>query len=143
MAFPNMGAYTVPIGSPFNGFMLPKIIYFEKSKIWQILNEQKSNKNYAYFLTRIKFIYEIKCYGGLKCSVIFSNQSILAKKRMQSPASNKSISRLLSAIILFNSLTLRILSLLFKDDCRNQTYILLCLKVWISFIWVHSFVVEI
>ncbi|TMW54742.1 hypothetical protein DOY81_000273 [Sarcophaga bullata] len=33
LAFPNLGAYTVPTGSPFNGFMLPKIIYFEKLKI--------------------------------------------------------------------------------------------------------------
>ncbi|KAI8127024.1 Ornithine decarboxylase 1 [Lucilia cuprina] len=33
LAFPNMGAYTVPIASPFNGFMLPKILYFEKMKI--------------------------------------------------------------------------------------------------------------
>uniref|UniRef100_A0A1B0GA30 Orn/DAP/Arg decarboxylase 2 C-terminal domain-containing protein n=1 Tax=Glossina morsitans morsitans TaxID=37546 RepID=A0A1B0GA30_GLOMM len=28
LAFPNMGAYTIPIASPFNGFMLPKKLYF-------------------------------------------------------------------------------------------------------------------
>ncbi|NP_001273820.1 ornithine decarboxylase [Musca domestica] len=33
LAFPNMGAYTIPIASPFNGFMLPKILYFHKAKI--------------------------------------------------------------------------------------------------------------
>ncbi|XP_011202150.2 ornithine decarboxylase 1 [Bactrocera dorsalis] len=29
IAFPNMGAYTVPIASPFNGFMVPKTLYFK------------------------------------------------------------------------------------------------------------------
>ncbi|KAM7343845.1 ornithine decarboxylase 1-like [Cochliomyia hominivorax] len=33
LAFPNMGAYTVPIASPFNGFILPKTLYFQKLKI--------------------------------------------------------------------------------------------------------------
>ncbi|XP_017025001.1 ornithine decarboxylase 1 [Drosophila kikkawai] len=28
IGFPNMGAYTVPIASPFNGFELPKTLYF-------------------------------------------------------------------------------------------------------------------
>uniref|UniRef100_A0A1B0ACF9 ornithine decarboxylase n=1 Tax=Glossina pallidipes TaxID=7398 RepID=A0A1B0ACF9_GLOPL len=28
LAFPNMGAYTIPIASPFNGFMSPKTLYF-------------------------------------------------------------------------------------------------------------------
>ncbi|XP_037952973.1 ornithine decarboxylase 1-like [Teleopsis dalmanni] len=32
LAFPNMGAYTVPIASPFNGFMTPKTLYFMKKK---------------------------------------------------------------------------------------------------------------
>lgn len=29
VAFPNMGAYTVPIASPFNGFLVPKTLYFK------------------------------------------------------------------------------------------------------------------
>ncbi|XP_036330361.1 ornithine decarboxylase 1-like [Rhagoletis pomonella] len=29
IAFPNMGAYTVPIASPFNGFLVPKTLYFK------------------------------------------------------------------------------------------------------------------
>ncbi|XP_013107441.1 ornithine decarboxylase 1 [Stomoxys calcitrans] len=33
LAFPNMGAYTLPIASPFNGFALPKVLYFDKTKI--------------------------------------------------------------------------------------------------------------
>ncbi|XP_075165039.1 ornithine decarboxylase 1-like [Haematobia irritans] len=32
LAFPNMGAYTLPIASPFNGFKLPKVLYFNKTK---------------------------------------------------------------------------------------------------------------
>ncbi|KAM7346188.1 ornithine decarboxylase 1-like isoform 2-T2 [Cochliomyia hominivorax] len=33
LAFPNLGAYTIPISSPFNGFGLPKILYFQKENI--------------------------------------------------------------------------------------------------------------
>jgi len=29
IGFPNMGAYTVPIASAFNGFPLPKTLYFK------------------------------------------------------------------------------------------------------------------
>ncbi|XP_054738021.1 ornithine decarboxylase 1-like [Anastrepha obliqua] len=29
IGFPNMGAYTVPIASPFNGFLVPKTLYFK------------------------------------------------------------------------------------------------------------------
>ncbi|KAL9877537.1 ornithine decarboxylase 1-like isoform 1-T1 [Glossina fuscipes fuscipes] len=32
LAFPNMGAYTIPIASPFNGFMSPKTLYFLQNK---------------------------------------------------------------------------------------------------------------
>ncbi|XP_068145899.1 ornithine decarboxylase 1 [Drosophila tropicalis] len=29
LGFPNMGAYTVPVASPFNGFEVPKVMYFQ------------------------------------------------------------------------------------------------------------------
>ncbi|XP_030368977.1 ornithine decarboxylase 1 [Scaptodrosophila lebanonensis] len=29
LGFPNMGAYTVPVASPFNGFLQPKTLYFQ------------------------------------------------------------------------------------------------------------------
>ncbi|KAH8284695.1 hypothetical protein KR018_011571 [Drosophila ironensis] len=33
LGFPNMGAYTMPIASPFNGFELPKTLYFRALQI--------------------------------------------------------------------------------------------------------------
>uniref|UniRef100_A0A1A9X3P6 ornithine decarboxylase n=1 Tax=Glossina brevipalpis TaxID=37001 RepID=A0A1A9X3P6_9MUSC len=41
LAFPNMGAYTVPIASPFNGFMSPKILYFLHNKNYRQRKEEK------------------------------------------------------------------------------------------------------
>lgn len=35
--FENMGAYTVPVASPFNGFPLPKIFCFISREVWQMI----------------------------------------------------------------------------------------------------------
>lgn len=35
--FENMGAYTVPVASPFNGFPLPKIYCFIARDVWQMI----------------------------------------------------------------------------------------------------------
>lgn len=38
MVFKNMGAYTIPVASPFNGFPLPKIFYYISKETWEMLN---------------------------------------------------------------------------------------------------------
>jgi len=35
--FENMGAYTIPVASPFNGFPLPKIFCFIPRDVWQMI----------------------------------------------------------------------------------------------------------
>lgn len=35
--FENMGAYTIPVASPFNGFPLPKIFCFITRDVWQMI----------------------------------------------------------------------------------------------------------
>jgi ornithine decarboxylase len=35
--FENMGAYTIPVASPFNGFPLPKVHCFVNDDIWQMM----------------------------------------------------------------------------------------------------------
>lgn len=37
MVFENMGAYTIPVASPFNGFPLPKVFCFISRDIWQMI----------------------------------------------------------------------------------------------------------
>lgn len=37
IVFENMGAYTIPVASPFNGFPLPKIFCFISRDIWQMI----------------------------------------------------------------------------------------------------------
>lgn len=32
-----MGAYTIPVASPFNGFPVPKIFYFIQRDTWQMI----------------------------------------------------------------------------------------------------------
>ncbi|XP_055596621.1 ornithine decarboxylase 1-like [Uranotaenia lowii] len=38
VVFPNMGAYTIPVASPFNGFPLPKIFCYISKDTWEMLN---------------------------------------------------------------------------------------------------------
>lgn len=38
--FENMGAYTIPIASPFNGFPLPKVEYYIERKHLYVLEEE-------------------------------------------------------------------------------------------------------
>lgn len=38
VVFENMGAYTIPVASPFNGFPLPKIYCYISKDTWQMLN---------------------------------------------------------------------------------------------------------
>lgn len=35
--FENMGAYTIPVASPFNGFPLPKVFCFIANDVWQMI----------------------------------------------------------------------------------------------------------
>jgi ornithine decarboxylase len=35
--FENMGAYTIPVASPFNGFPLPKVFHFIEREMWQMV----------------------------------------------------------------------------------------------------------
>lgn len=35
--FENMGAYTIPVASPFNGFPLPKVFHFIERDMWQMV----------------------------------------------------------------------------------------------------------
>ncbi|XP_058831127.1 ornithine decarboxylase 1-like [Topomyia yanbarensis] len=37
--FENMGAYTIPVASPFNGFPLPKIYCYINKDTWEMLND--------------------------------------------------------------------------------------------------------
>jgi ornithine decarboxylase len=37
MVFENMGAYTIPVASPFNGFPIPKVFCFISRDIWQMI----------------------------------------------------------------------------------------------------------
>lgn len=37
IVFENMGAYTIPVASPFNGFPLPKVFCFISRDIWQMI----------------------------------------------------------------------------------------------------------
>lgn len=37
LVFENMGAYTIPVASPFNGFPLPKVFCFISHDIWQMI----------------------------------------------------------------------------------------------------------
>lgn len=37
IVFENMGAYTIPVASPFNGFPLPKIHGFVSTEVWEML----------------------------------------------------------------------------------------------------------
>jgi ornithine decarboxylase len=37
MYFHNMGAYTIPVASPFNGFPLPKVYHFIERDMWQMI----------------------------------------------------------------------------------------------------------
>ncbi|XP_053684022.1 ornithine decarboxylase-like [Sabethes cyaneus] len=39
MVFENMGAYTIPVASPFNGFPLPKIYCYISKDTWLMLND--------------------------------------------------------------------------------------------------------
>lgn len=36
--FENMGAYTIPVASPFNGFPLPKVFCFIARDVWQMIS---------------------------------------------------------------------------------------------------------
>lgn len=38
LVFENMGAYTIPVASPFNGFPLPKIYCYISKETWEMLN---------------------------------------------------------------------------------------------------------
>lgn len=38
VVFENMGAYTIPVASPFNGFPLPKIFCYISKDTWEMLN---------------------------------------------------------------------------------------------------------
>lgn len=35
--FTNMGAYTIPIASPFNGFPLPTVKYYMSEAMWKVI----------------------------------------------------------------------------------------------------------
>jgi ornithine decarboxylase len=41
LVFENMGAYTIPVASPFNGFSLPSVKYYISEKCWE--NNMKEN----------------------------------------------------------------------------------------------------